>query len=473
MLRGPGLRSGLAGVLACLSGLLLPALPAMAEPQVARQEEGAASPEQLRAFGLALLQAGDLEGARRLADALLSRDPKDTAALMLRAQAGALAGDERRARIDARQVWRLSDAPGPKFGAAMMVAQSLAADGYLQRGQFWLRRAAHVAQSDPQKAAVSSAFTALRSQNPLKWQMKFSARPSSNVNDGSSARSFILPTDLFGDIELPLYPAQRALSGYEASAGLDLTWRLRPTATTMTAFHLRFDQTKVVLSSEAKAAVPGLKGSAFDQARLELGLSRRWRPAESKTTFTFTLAGLHDWSGGASLANTLRLTAGAERNFTPRLLGFASLSFDSQHRLDSEISSADTMGLMAGMQRGLAGGDVVTALLGLREVASDSPGIRYDAASLRIGWRRAAPLAGMGLEAWAGLEGRDYPDSPWRPDGGRQDLRADLDVTVELREISWMGFSPTLNLSASRSKSNAKLYESRGLGLELGFRSAF
>ncbi|MCB5409919.1 surface lipoprotein assembly modifier [Pseudogemmobacter faecipullorum] len=473
--RQPCRRFGLAGllVLTLMSGLLPGVHPALAEPQPLTPEPGSASPEQLRGFGLALLQAGDLIGARRLADALLARDPQDSAALMLRAQAAALGGDERRARIDARAVWRLADAPGPKYGAAMMVAQSLAADGYLQRGQFWLRRAAQAAQSDQQKAAVATAFSSLRSRNPLIWQLKVSARPSSNVNDGSSARSFILPSDLFGDIELPVYPAQRALSGYEASAGLELTWRLRPTATTMTAFHLRFDQTKVALSSEAKAAVPGLKGSAFDQARLELGLSRRWRPAESKTTFTFGLAGLHDWSGGVSLANILRLSAAAERRFAPHLLGFASLSFDHQRRLDSEISSADTLALSAGMQRGLAGGDVVTLVLGLRDVASDSPGIRYDAASLRLGWRRARPVAGLGLEAWAGLEGRDYPDSPWRPDGGRQDLRASLDVTLELQKISWMGFSPLLNLSASRARSNAKLYESQSFGLELGFRSAF
>src|SRR5690606_3776170 len=101
--RQPCRRFGLAGllVLTLMSGLLPGVHPALAEPQPLTPEPGSASPEQLRGFGLALLQAGDLIGARRLADALLARDPQDSAALMLRAQAAALGGDERRARIDA------------------------------------------------------------------------------------------------------------------------------------------------------------------------------------------------------------------------------------------------------------------------------------------------------------------------------------------------------------------------------------
>ena len=434
---------------------------------------GMASPEQLREFGIRLLASGDIAGAWAVADALLARDPLDPAALMLRAQLAAVTGDERRSRIDARQVWRLHEDPGARYGAAMMVAQSLAADGYIQRGQFWLRRAAQSAETREQKALVADAFSRLRSRSPLKWSVSLSLRPSSNINSGSSETSFANPGLPLLPPELPIPGAQQALSGAEGEFSMDLTWRLAPTATTMTAFHLSLDQTVVHLSSEAKAMAPGLRGSDFDRADVEIGVTRRWRPEDNAAIWTFGAFAGHYWSGGEDLANSLRFSIQAERPLGDRTLGFASIIAERQHRLDSGTRSTDQAGLNFGLQHQLAGKDVITLLLGLRDTSSESPGLRNSAAFLRLGWHKSEPVAGLGLEAWFGLEGRDYPDSPYRPDGGRQDLRITLDVGVEFTKIQYMGFSPVLNLSASHVDSNVGLYESRELGVQIGFRSAF
>lgn len=464
------MRGVLVGLLiAFLAGVLPVSAQVAGDPPAA----GAATPGQLREFGYALMQTGDLAGAWAVADALLARDPADTAALMLRSQLALLGGDEARARTDARQVWRLSDRPGPKFGAAMMVAQSLAADGYHQRGQFWLRRAAQSATTEEQAALVADAFARMRSRSPLKWSVSLSVRPSSNVNSGSSETSFTLPGLPILLPELPIPGAQQALSGTEASFAADLTWRLVPTATTMTAFHLRLDQTVVRLSSEAKAMAPGLRGGDFDRASVEFGVTRRWRPEGNKAIWTFGAFAVRDWSGGESLANSLRFSVQAERPLGARSLGFVSAMADRQHRLDAGLRSTGQAGLNFGLQHQLAGKDVVTLIFGLRDVTSDSPGLRNSAALLRLGWRKAEPVAGLGIEAWLAIEGRDYPDSPWRPDGGRRDLRASLDLGFEFTRIQYMGFSPVLNLSASHVDSNVGLYESRELGVQVGFRSAF
>lgn len=437
------------------------------------QADEAMTAQDLRRIGYAMMAEGDAKGAEALAEALLARDTSDTAALMLRAQARLKLGRAGAARADARQVYRLSGQRQARFGAAMFVASSLVEDGYATRGQLWLRRAAQAAPDAEGRAAVAKDYDFVRSRNPWLWNFTLRANPSSNVNDGSTEASYTNPGIPWLGPEIEITGAQKALSGVEIAAGFGVTYRLPPTATTMTALHFRAEQTKVLLSSEAKRIAPGAHGSDYDSASIEAGISRRWRPEIGRTTFAFGAYASHDWAGGYDLSNALRLEAQADRPLGDRMAGMVAVSAERQWRLDSAVRSADVVSLTFGVQKQLANQDRLQLTLGGRHTATDSPGLRNSAVTARLAWDKAEPLAGFSVGGALSFEARDYPDSPFDLRDGRQDRRVALDITIQHEDVQFYGFSPTLDIRAARNHSDVGLYSSRDLGVTLGIQSSF
>lgn len=435
--------------------------------------EDAMTAQELRRIGYAMMAEGDAKGAEALAEALIARDAKDTAALMLRAQARLKLGQAGGARADARQVYRLSDQRQARFGAAMFVASSLVDDGYVTRGQLWLRRAAQAAPDAASRAVVAKDYDFVRSRNPWLWNFNLRANPSSNVNDGSTEATYTNPGIPWLGPEIEITGAQKALSGIEVAAGFGVTYRLPPTATTMTALHFRAEQTKVRLSSEAKRIAPGARGQDYDSASVEAGISRRWRPEAGRTTFAFGAYASHDWAGGYDLSNALRLEAQADRPLGAGVAGMVALSAERQWRLDSAVRSADVVSLTFGVQKQLANDDRLQLTLGGRHTATDSPGLRNAAVTARLAWDKAAPLAGFSVGGALTFEARDYPDSPFDLRDGRQDRRMSLDISIQHEDVQFYGFSPTLDIRAARNHSDVGLYSSRDLGVTLGIQSSF
>lgn len=456
----------LAGLLAALA---LPAAPVRADAP----EQTALSAQELRILGYRLLEAGDIPAAESVAGALLARDPRDDAALMLRAQTRLARGDGSGARADGRKVYRLADSRNARFGAALFVANALVEDGHNSLGQLWLRRAAQAAPDAESRALVARDYDHVRSRNPWLWNFTLRIAPSNNVNDGSSEASYDNPGIPWLAPEIEIDGAQKALSGMETVLGFAATYRLPPGPTTMTALEFRAQQSIVTLSDEAKALAPGLRGADYNTATVEAGLTRRIRPEGGSWTYALGVWAGHDWAGGASLSNSLRLEAQADRPFGASLAGMAALSFERQWRLDSAVRSADVLAVTFGVQKRLANRDRLQLTLGGRQTDSDSPGLRYHAVNARLSWDKAQPVAGIGLGAALTVEARDYPDSPFDPVDGRQDTRIALDVSLQHEDIQFYGFSPTLDLRAARNHSDVGLYSSRDLGLTLGFRSSF
>lgn len=429
--------------------------------------------QQMRVLGYRLMAAGDAVAAGQTASALIARDPGDTAALMLRAQARAATGDAAGARADARRVWRGADAPGARFGAAMFMADSYARAGWPSLGQLWLRKAADVAPDEQAMAGLAEDYRFMRSRNPLLIRVTADLAPSSNVNSGATATSFTNPGIPWLPPEIEIEQDQRALSGIEATLGAALTWRLPPSATTMDALHLRLEQTEVWLSDAAKDIAPLAKGSDYSRALAEIGVTRRWRPEGGRTSYEFGLFGAHNRAGRAPLSNVIRLSAEAERPLGHGLVGSLGFSAEDQHRLDADVRSAQVAGLSFGLMRKAANGDLWQISLGARDTATDSAGLRNTALTARLGWNRAQPIWGIAISGGISFEARDYPDSPYDPVDGRQDRRVTLDLSLQPGQIEYMGFNPVIDLHASRNASDVGLYESEDYGIGLGFRSRF
>lgn len=428
------------------------------------------TPAQMRTYGFSLMSSGDAAGALAVAQALLQRDPKDAAALFLQAQAQGAGPDARRS---ARLAFRTAKDQDTRFSAAMLLASAYAQENRKMAAQFWLRKASDVAPSDQARAVARDEFDYMRSRNPLVLQFGFSVRPSSNVNDGSSQPSFHNPGIPWLPPEIEIAGEQSALSGGEADADLSLTYRLPPTATTRSEFSLTARQHNVWLSKQAKVIAPEALAANYASANIEAGFQRIYRQNQATATYRFGGYLSHSWAGGEDQANAARLEFGAEKSLLPNLHGFANFTAEREWRLDTAIRSANVYALNLGLSHKMGNGDDIIFAIGQRVTDSKSVGLKNDALSLRLGWQKAKPLAGIEISAQAVAEWRDYPLSPYDLLHGRQDKRLSLSMTLDLPKISYMGFSPSINLVASQTKSNIALFTAEEFGINLGFKSNF
>ncbi|WP_054008023.1 hypothetical protein [Cypionkella psychrotolerans] len=446
---------------ALVLGMMVAALPLAA---------GELSPAQMRAYGFQLMATGDQIGAMAVAEALLGRDPHDAAALFLKAQASSTGPESRQA---ARLSFRATQDPETRFSAAMFIASSYAQDNRKGAAQLWLRKAADLATSPEAREVVRAQFDYVRSSNPLILQFDLSVRPSSNVNNGSTATSFRNPGIPWLPPEIEISGEQSALSGIEANFAADLTYRLPPTATTRTEFSLHLDQSQVWLSSEAHDIAPEAEAKNYATATVEAGVTRLYRPVDSKLTYRFGAFAGHDWSGGRNLANRLRLEFGGDLIVSNSLGLYLGVSGEKQTRLDATIRSSDVYSMTVAATKRLQTGDILQFSLSGRDTVTESPGLENTSIAARVVWRKAQPVAGMGLSLSASSELRDYPFSPFDLLDGRVDHRNLLAVTLDLNEFDYMGFSPSVTVTASDVSSNVDLFTTREVGVSMGFKSNF
>lgn len=431
------------------------------------------TPDAMRALGFQALTDGDARRALRFADALLERDAADPAALILRARAARELADYGQSRQAARAAWAAAETAAQRYGAALAMAQALASDGRRTEAQFWLRRAAEAAPSPAARAIAMRDFQYVRARNPLQIRLDFSVAPSSNVNNGSR-HQFI---ELFG-LPFLLSPDAQALSGGTASAGVSLRYRLAESQVSRTELRLAGSYRHVWLSASSRAAAPTAKGSDYSFAALEAGLSQRRRVGRGEISFGGTVG--HNWYGGRDLSDYLRLDLGVEApaavepgQFLHRAVLHGGVSVERQWRRDAPQRSADQISLTGGLAQPLASGDRLRLTAGWRHVSSRAADVSHQAVSARLGWDRAEPLpGGLRLSMGVAAEARDYGATAMAPQG-RRDLRLEADLSVTFTRMDYLGFSPVLDLRATRSGSNVTLYDGRDYGVSLGFRSNF
>ncbi|MGL5008918.1 MAG: hypothetical protein ACRC6I_03490, partial [Paracoccaceae bacterium] len=95
-----------------------------------------------------------------------------------------------------------------------------------------------------------------------------------------------------------------------------------------------------------------------------------------------------------------------------------------------------------------------------------------EALSLGISWQKAEPVAGIGLAAALTLEERVFEDSRYAA-GGREDTKLTGKVQMTFTQIEYFGFSPVLEVQATRNRSNSALHDSQAVGVNLGITSNF
>ena len=419
------------------------------------------SPEQVRNLAVKAYGAGDLALALKIADALLQRDPNDRLALVLRSRALRGMGRTSEAIAPARSAWNVSTKDTEKYVAAMTMAQALSSDGKRTRAQFWLRRAVEVAPNNAAKTTAVNGFKYVKSRNPLSLSFSGSLAPSSNINNGSTATKLG---------QFTLTGASVALSGVEATLEFSARYMLPPSRTQQTELLFSATGQNYKLSDKAKTLSPSSKGSDFAFGAVEVGLAHRRKAGKAGLSLEVLLG--RNWYGGKPLSDYLKLDAGVQWLLNPRTQAAVSLQGETQNRLDGANRDATILGLTGAITYILANQDSLRFSANLRNAQSKATWIDHRAATLRLDYARAAPVHGISLSGGLNFEARDYDISPFT-ESGRQDHKIGMKVTAVFNSWDYMGFVPSLELTAARNKSNISLYERREFGLSFGIKSAF
>lgn len=405
--------------------------------------------------------------ARHVALGLLQADPNDSIALLVLSAAEARLGNPEAATEAGRRAFRAAHDASHRYEAATLTAQALSLAGRHQQAKLWLRRAGQAAPNDQARAMAKANHRAVSRASRLTTQFSLSVAPSSNVNNGSERDSVLILGQQF-----QLAGVNRALSGTEATLAAAFGWRLSQTARSRSEATLRLVARKVQLSSEAKALAPGAQGSDYDYALVETGFSHRLRPGATPLVWTFGTVAGHSWSGGRDLADYLRLEAGAE--YAPDNRSGLALRFgaERQWRRDDPSFGADILSVSATAVRVLDNGDRVSLTLGLRDTDSANARVDHHALSAQAEWQKATPIHGVGLTAGVSLTLRRYGPTAGFPTG-RDDVQMGARVGLVFERFDYMGFAPTLDVTATRTRSDYVLNDARSLGVSFGVRSTF
>jgi len=426
------------------------------------------------------LAHGRADHAWHLAQGLIRANPRDYAAQAGLAIAALRLGRTDEARAAAAAAQALARTQGQRYEAAMLMAQTAEAGGGLAgqtRAALWARRAIDLAPAEAHRAMARGEVQRLRAASPLQLRFEFAVAPSSNVNNGTRHT-----TVEFLGLPFEISAQNQALSGWTAQAGLSARYRLAQDTRSVTSLRFAALHRLARLSGESKATLEqwrleqlALGNSVtprkdYDSSSLELGLSHRRQIGQM--VLDLGVSASHNWSSGRDFSDTLRLDLGLEapRGQTGALFG--GIALERQWRKDGARFDADIVSVHAGLSERLGNGDSLRFTLGARRSNSASVDIAHDALTARLGWHKAAPVAGVRISATLGAEHRRHAATMLTPTG-RRDTRLDATVSLGFERLSRMGFAPTLDIHAARTISNNAFFDGRSLGMTLGFRSTF
>lgn len=417
--------------------------------------------------GRHFLARGRADIALAVARALVAADARDPEALILLAAALQAQGDNDAARAAAQRAHRNATDDQQRFEAAMLAGRSDYRRGAHTRAQWWVRRAAHAAPDDEARATAERNFAHVRRANPLELSLSFGAAGSSNINQGSSADT----VEIFG-LPFRLDGAAQALSGTEFALDAGLAYRIVQRAHSATTLHAGVTARTYRLSREARVLAPEARSSDYAFQSLEAGVAHRFSagPGEAVHEIAGTVG--RSWYGGAALSDFARVDLSRATALSARTGLRFTLTGQRQARRDSAARSSTTLGVQADVNHALESGARLRITGALRQTRAGSAEVRHSAQRGQLTYVMAEPVAGVRLSSTLGLERRRYPAHMLAPEG-RRDLRGRIGLSASFEEIEYMGFSPSLNLEVSRTRSNVAMHERRSVDLFMGIASRF
>jgi len=446
------------------------------------------SPDQMQLAAELNLRNGHVDRALAFADALLLRDPNDITALLVRAHAFRIMKRYDEAQDAARDGWRQADTDNHKYAAAMLMAQALSADGKRTRAQLWLRRASDVAPSAAHAARVAQDFRYVQQRNPWQTNLSFTLQPSSNINNGSARETSTLLYEILGPLtgggEVVLGASSKALSGLETGVDVQTRYRFHQTERTAHDLRVALSYSTYQLSASAKRDLAeddadriargeepaNITGNDFAYGTVQIGYGFKKLREDRRGEFHLTADIGQSFYGGVRYNSYLRTAIGQSYYLTQKSKLDVGLSSDLRHA--QRGADQDQLTLTAGLSRQLASGDGLYLGTSASVVRSDVERLEYDEIRLRTGYLLGREVLGTALQFGISTSFRDYYVSPHDP-SGRRDFQISAEATATFKQIDYMGFNPTVSLTASKTNSNIGLYDVNRFGIGIGIASAF
>lgn len=354
-----------------------------------------------------------------------------------------------------------------RFTYARQMAAIRYDQGQLLAAQWWLRRAANYAPDRAQADRNRDDFRQIREQARLRPSLSFNLRPASNINNGAQDRILSL-----GDITLVFPSSALALSGVEYSGRANLEWRISQSPKARSFVDLDLYGRSYVLSAQARDRAPNAKGSDYALTQVALGLThlRQLRPNWGLTGLRVSFGNLR--SGGQDLRRFRRVDLSQGFALSARSYLTASVFVEEQIPLRPDQPRATLRGLRADYRLDLGQGGRLGLALDrqIYDASSATASYRFD--QLYGSYDLARPVFGTGVTLFAAASRKTYDEFSLSLDG-RRDQRHELGATVVFNQATYLGFSPSVTLSAHRTRSNVDLYDTQGASMSLGFQSRF
>jgi len=437
------------------------------------------SVDQMRLAAELNLRNGQINVALLLADALLQRDPQDVTALLIRSHALREKADYGASQRAARAAWLGAESDDQKYTAAMLMAQALSSDDKRTRAQLWLRRAAQVAPTRAQADRVAQDFRYVQRRNPWQTSLSFTLQPSSNINNGSARDSssllYEILTPLLGNNEVVLGATSKALSGIETGVELESRYRFHQTERTAHDLRIGLAYRTYHLSGSAKRDLAAddaadIKGSDFAYGTVQLGYGFKQLRQDRRGEFSLSADIGQSFYGGVRYNRFLRTAISQSYYLDPTTKLNIGLSTDI--RRAERGAFQEQLSVSAGVSKQLASGNGLYLGSSVSVVRSEVAQQEYDELRLRGGYILGREVLNTALQFGLTTSFRNYDISPHAADG-RRELQISAEITATFKKIDYMGFNPTLSLSASTTNSNIGLYDVNRLGIGIGIASAF
>jgi hypothetical protein len=428
--------------------------------------------DQARGLARQALRAGDFDLARQIAMGLIQADETDAYAYGVLAAAHSRMNDPHLARAAIRLSYRYSDTQQAKFGAARTAASIAYQQERPTISQGWLRIAAAHATTPSQEQLLASDYRNVRAANPLSFNIKFSAAPSDNVNNGTDNVLEVIngvPTLGFFN------GSSRALSGLVGVVDARLRYRLAGSKTTQTTAIARLYNRQVNLSNSAKATAPGVTNSDFASTFAEVGLEHRFAAGKAGNSVTLTGAIGANWSGGNRSYDFAKLSAARGIRLSPADRLSFSGTVEQRYSTFSSLRDVEVFTLGTHYSHRRENGDRFNLGLTVQDLSGAFINADYQTTSVRASYAFGNQWGPVQITTGMTFGYTDYDTyvlvSPVA--GGRQDRSLYGDISFFFADYDFAGFAPTVQLRTGQRSSNVNRFDIDETTISLGIQSKF
>ncbi|MEP4197535.1 MAG: hypothetical protein ABJL99_18080 [Aliishimia sp.] len=452
--------------------------------------------DEARFLARVALQRGEPQLALNIAKGLLDANPKDPTALLIVAAAQSQLGNPINGRRAAARAYRNAKDNRVKLDAASIAARLALNAKRPTLTQIWLRRASQQTTDPIRQKQIASDYRRVRAENPWSFDLDFSVRPSSNVNNGSDVSQFTVDGVDTIDGDGQLSASSQALSGLIAQGQLNVGYRLRSNAKSRTDLLSRVRIQRVDLSDDARALADQLVQDAiaagdpapddprnrdFGSTYTDLTLQHSFRVGTNPSNIALVSFGFGAlWYGGDLQARVAQLRASRRWAINPKTSFTLYGTYARRDQVGSTISDSNTLALQGAIMHKLDSGSALSVSLGVSDTRADRFNLENTSWSLRSNYSFAKNWGPAKVTAGLSFQDTHFPQysvstgvTTIAVPGGRQDQAFYADLKLFFEDYDYAGFAPELTIRAGKRSSNVNRFDTREVSASIGIQSKF